>query len=245
MFVDTPGLVDPRYLLHEVMREDAEAAIADADLLLYVVDVGYAPSVEHALSLAAAPGPRILCLNKLDRVPEGERSELELRFAESGWEAIVGTVATTGRGVDRLRGEALRRLPVSPPLYPPDDLAVAPVRFFVAEIIRETVFEQLSEEVPYASAVTIQEFREPESTEETLYIEAIIHVERESQKGIVIGSSGKMVRRIGSESRRKIEEFLERRIYLDLRVKVLRNWRKREAALNLLGVRRPPGNRPA
>lgn len=243
--MDTPGLVDPRYLLHKLMREDAEAAIADADLLIYVVDAGFPPSVEHGLALPTDTGPpRILCLNKLDRIPADERAELEGRFAGSDWEAVVGTVATDGQGVDRLRDEALCRLPFSPPLYPADDLAVAPVRFFVAEIVRETVFEQLSAEVPYASAVTIEEFREPKSEDEPIYLEAVIHVERESQKGIVIGSAGKMVRRIGSESRRKIEEFLGRPVYLDLRVKVLRNWRKRESALNLLGVRRPPGSRP-
>ncbi len=240
--MDTPGLVDPRYLLQEVMRQDAEAAIADADLLIYVVDSGYPPSIEHARAFSVGPGPpRLLCLNKLDRVGPDERSALEKLFAGSGWEDVIGTVATEGHGVDRLREEALGRLPASPPLYPLDDLAVAPVRFFVAEIIRETVFELLSAEVPYASAVTVQEYREPESEDEVVYIEAVIHVERESQKGIVIGSSGTMIRRIGSESRRKIEEFIERRIYLDLRVKVLRNWRKREGALNLLGVRRPRG----
>lgn len=241
--MDTPGLVDPRYLLQEVMREDAEAAIAGADLLIYVVDAGYAPSIEHGLTYSRAAGPPgLLCLNKVDRITSDARGALEARFADAGWERVIPTVATSGEGVALLMGEALARLPTSPPLYPADDLAVAPLRYFVAELIRETVFERLSDEVPYSSAVTVEQFREPEEEDGLVYIEAVIHVERESQKGIVIGSAGKRIRGIGQASREKIEGFLGRRIYLDLRVKVLRNWRKRETALNLLGVGRPKPN---
>ena len=116
---------------------------------------------------------------------------------------------------------------------------MAPVRFFVGELIRETAFELLADEVPYAIAVTVDEFREPADEDQPVYIGAVIHVERESQKGIVIGASGKMVREIGIVARRKIEDFLERRAYLELRVKVLRNWRKREGTLKLLGFKEP------
>ncbi len=250
VFVDTPGMLEPRYLLQERMRQEADRAIADADLVLYVADAGYAPSVEHALALAGSddgpstegrhsPGERpwVLCLNKVDRVTPEERWEIQARLDGPPWDVLVPTVATEGLGVEELKTEVLRRLPPSPPLYPPDDLAVAPLRFFVAEIIRETVFERLAAEVPYAAAVTIEEYREPEEEGKPVYIDAVIHVERPSQKGIVIGSGGKMIRRIGTEARVKIAEFTGRRVYLDLRVKVLRNWRRREGALKLLGFR--------
>jgi GTP-binding protein Era len=252
VFVDTPGMLEPRYLLQERMRHEAERAIADADLVLYVADAGYAPSVEHALALGRsddAPSsgdpartspehrPWILCLNKVDRLTPEERLDLQARLDGPPWAVLVPTVATQGLGVEELKSEVLRRLPISPPFYPPEDLAVAPVRFFVAEIIRETAFERLAAEVPYATAVTIEEYREPEDEAKPVYIDAVIHVERPSQKGIVIGSGGKMIRRIGTEARLKIEEFTGRKVYLDLRVKVLRNWRRREGALKLLGFR--------
>ncbi len=258
VFVDTPGMLEPRYLLQERMREEADRAIADADLVLYVADAGYAPSVEHALALGrsddapSAEGPArtspegqpspedrpwVLCLNKVDRVTPEERQDLQVRLDGPPWDVLVPTVATEGVGVEELKTQVLRRLPPSPPLYPPEDLAVAPVRFFVAEIIRETAFERLAAEVPYATAVTIEEYREPDDEKKPVYIDAVIHVERPSQKGIVIGSAGKMIRRIGTEARMKIEEFTGRKVYLDLRVKVLRNWRRREGALKLLGFR--------
>ncbi len=240
VFVDTPGMLEPRYLLQERMREEAERAIADADLVLYVADAGYAPSVEHAVTLARsadAHRPWVLCLNKVDRVTPEERRDLQGRLDGPPWDVLVPTVATEGLGVEELKTEVLRRLPFSQPFYPTEDLAVAPVRFFVAEIIRETAFERLAAEVPYATAVTIEEYREPEDEGKPVYINAVIHVERPSQKGIVIGSAGKMIRRIGTEARMKIEEFTGRKVYLDLRVKVLRNWRRREAALKLLGFR--------
>ncbi len=258
VFVDTPGLLEPRYLLQERMRQEAERAIADADLVLYVADAGFAESVEHALALARsvdapssggpattspegrplpAERPWVLCLNKVDRVTPEEQQDLQMRLDGPPGGVLVPAVATEGGGVEELKAEVLRRLPPSPPLYPPEDLAVAPVRFFVAEIIRETAFERLAAEVPYATAVTIEEYREPENEAKPVYIDAVIHVERPSQKGIVIGAGGKMIRRIGTEARMKIEEFTGRKVYLDLRVKVLRNWRRREGTLKLLGFR--------
>jgi GTP-binding protein Era len=240
VFVDTPGLLRPRYLLQQAMLEDAEDAIGGADVLLYVVDAGYAASVEHARGFPRPEGrPAILCLNKADRVTGSERRELADTLAASGWATVVTTVASEGRGVDELRAKILDRLPPSEPLYPPDDLAVAPVRFFVAERVRETAFELLAEEVPYAIAVTVESYREPAEEGRPVYIEAVIHVERPSQKGILIGASGAMIRQIGTISRRKIEELLGQPVYLDLHVKVLRNWRKREGSLKLLGFHRP------
>lgn len=237
IFVDTPGLVEPRYRLHEAMREDAIRALRDADVRVWVVDAGFRPSVEAALELEAPdPEADVLALNKVDRVEGDRRDELAGRLEAAGWTAVVPTVATEGRGVDRLREEVLGRLPESPPLYPEDQLATAPVRRFAAEFVREACFRELEEEVPYCTAVSVEEYRE---SEEPLYIAANVFVERPSQKGIVIGEGGRMIRRIGASARERIEAFVGRKVYLDLTVKVLPKWRKKQSELVRLGLEAP------
>lgn len=239
VFVDTPGLLEPRYRLQEAMRGEATAALEDADLLVEIVDAGFPPSIRWARDhRPRSRAPRLLCLNKVDRVSEEARRDLEEEFEGGPWEAVLSTVAHEGVGVDRLRDEILRRLPPSPPLYPTDELSDAPVREFVAELVRETCFERLGQEVPYATAVKVERF-EDRGHDRPLYIEARIFVERESQKGIVIGAGGRMIREIGRDARHKIEAFLGRRVYLRLQVKVLPNWRKRDDFLRLLGFRVP------
>ncbi len=234
IFVDTPGLLEPRYLLQAGMREEAEQAALDADLIVHVVDAGYEKSVAGARGWKAPGGvPAILCLNKVDRLDEDAASDLVTSFDAAGaWVAVLPTVATRGQGLERLRAAILDLLPVGPHLYPEDEVATAPLRFFAAELVRETCFEELGQELPYSVAVGIEEFRE---TSDPVYIGATVFVERESQKGMVIGRNGTMVRRIGTASRRKIEALVERPVYLDLRVKVLRNWRRNPARLKLLG----------
>lgn len=234
VFIDTPGLLEPRYLLQESMQEEARGGELDADVLVYVADLGYERSLEHAAGYTPPPAPRtILCLNKRDRVDEATfRAVAEAFEASADWEAVISTTATDGQGVAELRDAVLRRLPVGPAYYPPDELATAPLRFFVAEKIREVCFEELGEELPYSTAVGIEEYREGS---EPLYIAATIYVERKSQKGIVIGKGGRTVRRIGIRAREGIEAFVGERVYLDLRVKVLANWRKNPGKLKLLG----------
>jgi len=234
VFVDTPGLLEPRYALHESMQAEAEKARTDADVLVYVVDVGWERSVDHARDYTAPEGvPSILCLNKTDRIsPTRLRALRDDSFGPGRWQSIAATRATSGEGVGELRGAILELLPQSPPLYPVDEIAAAPVRFFVAELIRETCFEELSDELPYATAIEIESFRE---SDDPVYIAALIFVEKDSQKGMVIGRGGRMIKTIGREARRKVEGFLERPVYLDLRVKVLPNWRRRASRLKLLG----------
>jgi len=234
VFVDTPGLLQPRYLLHESMQEEARDGAANADVLVYVADAGYERSLEHAASYDPPPHSRpILCLNKRDRVDDEAARALINRFeASAAWEAVIPTTATTGDGADRLREAILQRLPPGPAYYPEQEVATAPVRFFVAEKIREVCFEELGEELPYSLAVGIEQYREES---EPLYIAATIFVERESQKGIVIGKGGRMIRKIGIRARASVEAFVGERVYLDLRVKVLANWRKNPGRLKLLG----------
>jgi len=242
VFVDTPGLLQPRYALHEAMQAEIHRATTDCDVLVYAVDCGWPPSVESADAFVAPRGvPAVLCLNKMDRVTVEDLEEIRARLDRKGsWAATVCTQAVTGEGVESLRTEILARLPEHPPLYPPDEIAAAPMRFFAAELIRETCFEDLQEELPYATAVVIESFRE---SEDPVLISAWIYVEKESQKGIVIGRGGSMIRRIGSTSRQKIEKLLDRPVYLDLRVKVMPNWRRRPGRLKLFGYNPPPGSR--
>ena len=234
VLVDTPGLLEPRYLLQRGMREEAEAAAVDADVVLYVADAGYARSLQHAAEWTPPPAtPSILCLNKVDRLEPGEIEEFTGSQTRTGrWLSVHSTVATTGDGVDELRERILETLPLGPALYPEDEVAAAPMRFFAAELVRETCFEELGQELPYSVAVGIEEFRE---SEVPVFVSATIYVERESQKGMVIGKGGTMIRRIGMAARRKLEAMLDTRVYLDLRVKVLRNWRRNPARLKLLG----------
>lgn len=239
VFIDTPGLLEPRYTLHRSMREEALSALEDADLVLAVADAGFEPSLAWAGGFAhSIRVPALLCINKIDRVGKAGIEELRARFAGGGWDGVHRTCATTGEGVPELLGALSARLPESPPLYPVDELSDAPVRHFVAEMIRETCLEELAEEVPYAVAVHVEEFREREGGRPT-YIEALIHVEKESQKGIVVGAGGRTIRKLGTRSRLKIERFLGRRVYLRLRVKVLPNWRKKTRHLRVLGFRVP------
>jgi GTP-binding protein Era len=238
VFVDTPGLLEPRYALHESMRAEAERARTDADVLVYVVDVGWTRSVEHAEAfLPVRDVPSILCLNKADRVGDEDLAAIEDRLTGGErWHLAIATVATRGQGIEALRLAIIELLPESPPLYPVDEIATAPVRFFAAELIRETCFEELSEEIPYATAVEIDTFRE---SADPVFISAFIYVERESQKGIVIGRGGSMIKDIGRKSRLKIENLIDRPVFLDLRVKVMANWRRRPGRLKLLGYNLP------
>jgi len=244
VFIDTPGILDPRYLLQRSMREEALSAVDDADVVVLVADAGFDPSVAWVESFAPSlRAPRILCLNKADRRSADDLAALEARLVGIGWRAAIRTTATQGDGIDALRDAILECLPESPPLYPLDELSDLPVRDFVAEMIRETCLEELEQEVPYSIAVSIEQFREGVSGKPT-YIEALLYVERESQKGIVVGKGGATIRRIGQRARGKVEGFLGGPVYLELRVKVLANWRKRANQLRVLGFRVPSEETP-
>lgn len=239
VFIDTPGLLRPRYELQAGMRQEAEEAIRDpdVDVLVYVVDCGFPRSLEAARAFDRPPSPAaILCLNKTDRADAADVRAWIEEFEEAGWSAVVPTRADEGTGVEELRETVLEGLPESPPLYPPEELSTATLRELAAEMVREACFVLLEEEVPYSVAVQVEEFREDE---EPLYIGASLYVERDSQKGIVIGRSGRMIREIGSRARPRIEELVGRQVYLDLRVKVLDDWKKRPGALARLGLPKP------
>jgi GTP-binding protein Era len=241
VILDTPGLLEPRYELQRAMRATALRALEDADVILYLVDAHHpaAPRLEEAAALERPPAaPVLTALNKVDTLSATEREELARRADDAGHFPIS---ATTGEGVAMLLERAAALLPESPFLYPEDEIGTQSLRFFTAELIRETALEQLEEEVPYSVACEIEEFREERRP---IYIRAVIYVERSTQKQILIGRKGERVREIGRASRLKIEELVGAPVYLDLWVKVLPNWRRNVKALRRFGYKPPEGSTP-
>lgn len=229
---DTPGLLNPRYALQRAMRTTALEALDDADVIVYLVDATEGPpeALEAAAGLERAPkAPVLVALNKVDRISASGRE----RLATAAPTAIFVSAAN-GDGVKELLEAAASHLPESPFLYPEDEISTQNMRFFVAELVRETALEQLSDEVPYSIACEIEEFREEKSP---VYIRAVLHVERDSQKRILIGAKGQQIRSIGLAARAKVESFLGQSVYLDLWVKVLPNWRKNANAMARFGYR--------
>lgn len=238
VLLDTPGLLEPRYALQEAMREAALEALRDADVILYLVDPNERefPTLVEAAGLAAPPrAPVITVFTKDDLLDAERRAELRATHPDA-----IHISALMGTGMDELLERIAALLPESPFLYPEDEISTQSLRFFTAELIRETALEQLGDEVPYAIACEVEEFREDRSP---IYIRAVIYVERESQKRIVIGAKGARIREIGRVSRQKIEDLVGSPVYLDLWVKVLHNWRKNVDALRRLGYRLPPSAR--
>ena len=227
---DTPGLLEPKYALQESMRSTALRALNDADVIVYLADAsdGAPPSLQDAAGLESPPRSRVIeVLNKTDLIPRERRDALLAERPES-----VQVSALTGEGVNELLESISDALPESPFLYPEDDVSTQSVRFFTAELIRETVLEQLHDEIPYSVAVGIEEFREGRSP---LYIRAVVYVERDSQKRIIIGAKGSRIREVGQAARKKIETFVGQSVYLDMWVKVLPNWRRSTSALERFG----------
>ena len=227
---DTPGLLEPKYELQQAMRSTALRALDEADVIVYLADAanGPPPSLHEAAGLSSPPRAKVIeVLNKSDLLSEPRRSDLEASRPDA-----IFISARTGDSVDALIQNIAGTLPESPFLYPDDDVSTQSVRFFVAEMIRETVLEQLHDEVPYSVAVGIEEFREGRSP---WYIRAVVYVERDSQKRIIIGSKGTRIRELGQAARKKIETFVGESVYLDMWVKVLPNWRRSTSALERFG----------
>ena len=228
----TPGLLNPRYELQRAMRGTALRALKDADLIVYLADATERtpPSLLEAAELEREPrAPVLTVLNKADAIRPVERQELAEALPEARFIS-----ALTGEGVDALFEELGNQLPISPFLYPDDEISTASVRFFVSELVRETALEQLDQEVPYSLACEVEEFREAQSP---IYIRTVLYLERESQKRILIGAGGQRIRDIGRAARVKVEAFVGAAVYLDLWVKVLPNWRKSDIAVRRFGYR--------
>ncbi len=262
VFWDTPGMLEPKGRLQEMMTRQIRDSVRDADVLLALVDASSPKDGldEHMREvLHGWKHPLIVAINKSDLVEPARverivgrvRAELrgDRRIAECGvgnsprptrseirnpkLQVVLAISALRGTHVDALKTLIEERLPEGPFFYPPDMVAEQPERFFVGELVREEIFLKLGQELPYATAVKVEEFKERKGEKD--YIQAVIYVERPSQKGIVIGAKGAMLKQIGQQARAKIEAFLDRPVYLELWVKVRPKWRKRERDLREFG----------
>lgn len=240
IFLDTPGVLEETYVLHRALTRSIERAVHDADVVVVVLDPTRGSEARRGAllgsALEAVDGPAACAVNKVDAASE-ERVAQEEEWARGQWGCPTFRVsAEKGMGLEELLAWVGDQLPEGPYLYPEDDVAAEPVRAFVVEIIREVVFEQFGQEVPYAVMPSIEEYREePTRT----YIAVTLHVERESQKGIVVGRGGRAIRGLGTEARARIEAFLGTSVYLDVWVKVLVNWRKKAKQVRRFGFELP------
>jgi GTPase len=241
IFLDTPGLLQAKDLLQRAMLAAALQALQEADVVLLVVDASRFPDALDKERLSATledtSAPVHVALNKIDAAVEDAVVSWERWIGQRPWKARIHRIsAEEGRGTDALLEALVADLPEGPFLYPEDEVAANPVRFFAAELVRETVFEQYGQEIPYSVFCQVEEFRE---AQDPVYIKVRIWVERSSQKAILVGAGGRAIRDLGQASRAKIEHFLGRPVYLDLWVKPLKSWRKDRARLGEMGFRVP------
>jgi GTP-binding protein Era len=237
IFWDTPGLIDPAYRLQRAMLKAAQTAVTEADAILFVIEASAGLShkdVEIARILVSEKKPIVLAINKVDLVQKSLILPLiEAYHRLHFFTDIVPISALHGDNVDALEKAILQQLPAGPPLYPQDLVTEHPERFFVSEIIREKIFMSYGEEVPYSTAVVIDEFREQEGRKDL--IKARIVVEKDSQKAIIIGKGGKALKNVGQLARQEIEQFLGRPVFLELWVAVREKWRQKDAFLKEFG----------
>jgi len=239
IFIDTPGIHNPLHKLGEAMVVSALDAVRDADMVLWLVDGAAKPGNEDVLTadgLVASGQPLILALNKIDQLSKTQLAERQQAYAALAPAAEVHLIsAQSGEGVEALLEALIARLPEGPQLYDPDQVTDLYERDIALDLIREALLRSLDEEVPHAIAVRLDEYTD--RTETTAYIAATLLVEREAHKGIVIGKGGEMLKRIGTLARKEIEELTGRKVFLELRVKTMANWRNNLSLLRQLGYR--------
>lgn len=234
IFSDTPGIIDPRYKLHERMMHAVKTALEDADVALLIVDANdnfeETSAIFEALKLKV---PAIVVLNKIDAAANGKIAEATEFFATKSYcKKMVKISALQKVHLQKLLAEVLTFLPEGMPFYSEDDLSDMPTKFFVAELIREKIYHLFGDEIPYHSAVLINEFKEKENI---IKIQADIIVHRETQKAIIIGERGTMIREIGIQARQDIEAFVGQKVFLELFVKVRPKWRDNDSQLREYG----------
>ncbi len=241
VFVDTPGVLEPGYPLQDAMMETARAALDGVDAVYWLVDHDEPSDLEEGLlaGLARREIPLFLLLTKADQVPAAKLDARAGRWGSAApWRRVLRIAAPTGEGLDALLAATREVLPEQPFFYPEDQLTDLNLRFLAAELVREACYDELGQELPYSVHVAVDEWREPVEAQGTTAIRAMIHVERESQKGIVIGERGGRLKAIGTRARLGIEALVGGPVYLTLWVKVRKKWSRREADLRHFGYRR-------
>jgi GTP-binding protein Era len=237
IFSDTPGLLKPAYKLQEVMLRAARSALVDADVLIYITEIGERPDAEDELirKLSRIKVPLLIAINKIDL-----GSQEQVLAAIESWDRVLPRAekipisALERFNVDFLFNRILHHLPESPPYFPADALTDKSERFLAAEMIREKILMHYRQEIPYSVEVEIEQFREEGNL---IRIHAVIYTEKESQKGILIGNEGKALKRVGREARLDMEDFFRKKVYLELRVKVKKDWRDNAGMIRKFGYR--------
>lgn len=235
VFSDTPGVVKPSYKMQEYMLEFSKSALIDADIILYVTDVveNIEKNIDFIEKVNRSETPVLLVINKIDLTTQ---DKLEALYEK--WKSLIPRAeifpisATENFNVDNLYKRIIELLPEGEPYFPKDDLTDLPARFFVNEIIREKILQNYDKEIPYSVEVEVEEFKEDNKR---INIMAVIHVDRSSQKGIIIGHQGEALKKVGTEARLDIEAFFGKKVFLNLYVKVLKDWRNKENDLKNFG----------
>lgn len=235
VYSDTPGVLEPNYKLQQSMLAFSQSALQDADVLLYVTDMVETPTKNQKFidKVNNQAAPVILVINKVDLTDQKKLEELVAQWKEILPKAeIIPLSALLKFNLDYLLKRIQELLPESPPFFDKDALTDKPARFFVTEIIREKILEVYDKEVPYSCEVMVEQFKESDGL---IHINAVIFVERDSQKGIIIGKQGKALKRVGTMARKDIETFFQKKVFLELHVKVEKDWRSRENKLKSFG----------
>lgn len=241
IFLDTPGILKPTYLLHEKMLEHIEDSIENTDIIIFVYDVSNPTKLKEAEEneiikkvIAAKKKPIILALNKIDLTTEDNTFRIvEYYQKQNVFNAVIPISAAVNFNIKSLLLKIIELLPTSQKLYPDDYISTESEKFFVSEIIREKIFELYEDEIPYSTEVMIIEFKERSKGKDLIRAEIII--ERDSQKAIIIGQDGKAIKRLGIAARKAIEDFLQRNVFLDLHLKVKEKWRDNNKLLKSFG----------
>ncbi|GAB4292399.1 MAG: GTPase Era [Ignavibacteriaceae bacterium] len=241
IFVDTPGILKPAYLLQKKMLEYVHDSVTDADLVIIILDPKEDPEGNKTFSMPEVQKcleddskKKIILINKVDLLKQEDvKLRLSLLEKKGKFEKIIPISALLGFNISSVIDTIVELLPNGPKYYPDDIISESDERFFVSEIIREKILDQYREEIPYSVEVLIEEFKERNDARD--YIRAVILVEKNTQKGIIIGNGGKAIKKLGLNARKAIEEFLGREVFLELYVKVEKNWRSNEKVLKRLG----------
>ena len=234
IFSDTPGIIEPKYKLHEKMMQAVKGSLEDADVALLITDVRENTDESHAIFTSLhLNAPAIVILNKADTVNDEQLKTTAKFFAAQTYcKEVVSLSALKQTGIDELLKRILKYLPQGQPFYEGDDLSDMPTKFFVSEMIREKIFFLYGEEIPYHATVLVREFKDKATLTK---ISAEIIVQRDTQKGIILGEAGSMIKRLGTDARKDIEAFLGRKVFLELFVKVKPKWRDNEMQLKEYG----------
>ncbi len=235
VFSDTPGVVKPSYKMQEYMLEFSKSALIDADIILYVTDVveNIEKNMDFVEKVSKSKVPVLLVLNKIDLTNQEKLEALYDKWKELIPRAeIFPMSAKENFNVDNLYKRIIELLPEGEAYFPKDDLTDLPARFFVNEIIREKILKNYDKEIPYSVEVEVEEFKEEDKR---INIMAVIYVERTSQKGIIIGNQGEALKKVGTEARLDIEAFFGKKVFLNLYVKVLKDWRNKDSELKNFG----------